>query len=165
MPRNEEEHGPRWRLRWTLLHRILAVNVFALAVLAGSIFYLDGFRRRLTDGSIVTAATQVRIVSDSLGLAEPHERDALLQRLGQHSQARLRVFGPDGSLKMDSWNGSPPTYELRDPSLEDWRKHVSRVLDNAFDAIVGAPSPPPRSVPEGRRLASWPEAIATMRRM
>ena len=31
-----------------LLHRILAVNIFALAILAGSIFYLDSFRGRLS---------------------------------------------------------------------------------------------------------------------
>jgi two-component system sensor histidine kinase ChvG len=64
---------------------------------------------------------------------------------------------------MDSWNGSPPTYELRDPSLENWRKHVSRVMDNAFDAIVAAPSPPPLAVPEGRLLSAWPEAVAALR--
>ena len=31
----------RWSGRWMLLHRILAVNILALAMLAGSIFYLD----------------------------------------------------------------------------------------------------------------------------
>jgi two-component system sensor histidine kinase ChvG len=145
-----------------LLHRILAINIFALAILAGSIFYLDGFRRRLTEGTVATAAMQVRIVSDSLALAEPHERASLLQRLGQHSQARLRVFGPDGSLRMDSWNGIQPTYELRDPALEDWRKHFSRTMDNAFDAIVGAPSPPKLQVPEARQLQGWAEASAAL---
>ncbi|MDB5723110.1 MAG: hypothetical protein JWP15_3728 [Alphaproteobacteria bacterium] len=146
-----------------LLHRILAINIFALAILAGSIFYLDGFRRRLTEGSIATAATQAQIASDSLSLAEPHEREDLLQRLGRHSRARLRVFDRSGALKMDSWNGTQPTYELRDPSQEDWRKHVSRTIDNVFDAMVGAPSPPPLAVPEGRTLDSWPEAVAALR--
>ena len=36
---------------WSLRHRILAVNIFALAILAGSIFYLDSFRSRLTAGA------------------------------------------------------------------------------------------------------------------
>jgi two-component system sensor histidine kinase ChvG len=146
-----------------LLHRILAINIFALAILAGSIFYLDGFRRRLTEGSVATAAMQARIVSDSLSLAETHERGALLQRLGQHSQARLRVFRREGELEMDSWNGTQPTYELRDPSQEDWRKHVSRTIDNGFDAIVGAPFPPALAIPEGRKLDAWPEAVAALR--
>ena len=34
----------RWTGRWMLRHRILAVNIFAVAILAGSIFYLDSFR-------------------------------------------------------------------------------------------------------------------------
>jgi two-component system response regulator ChvI len=34
--------------RVAIRHRILAVNIFALAILAGSIFYLDSFRGRLT---------------------------------------------------------------------------------------------------------------------
>ena len=163
LPRNEEEAPPIWAPRWTLLHRILAVNIFALAILAGSLFYLDGFRHRLTEGTVATAAMQVRLVAESLGLVEPQDRQALLQRLGQHSQARLRVFGRDGSLKLDSWSGGQPNYELRDPSLEGWRKRVSRTLDNGFDAIVGAPSPPTLRLPEGRRLDAWPEAVASLR--
>src|SRR3954462_4811225 len=111
LPRNEDEHGPLWSPRWTLLHRFLAVNIFALAILAGSIFYLDGFRHRLTEGTVATSAMQGRIVADSLALGEPNEQQALLKRLGVHSQARLRVFAGDGSLIMDSWNGSQPTYE------------------------------------------------------
>ena len=32
--------------RVALRHRILAVNVFAIVILAGSLFYLDSFRSR-----------------------------------------------------------------------------------------------------------------------
>ena len=123
----------------SLTARILAINIFALGILAGSLFYLDGFRHRLTEGAVATSAMQVRLVSESLGLLEAQERPLLLQRLGQTSQSRLRVFGPDGNVTMDSWIRSQPTYELRDPTLEGWRKRASRTMDNAFDAIVGAP--------------------------
>ena len=92
-----------------LLHRILAVNVFALAVLAGSIFYLDSFRGRMTAGAVTSAEAQVGIMADSLALAEPGEKTALLHRLGARSRTRLRVFGPDGALRMDSWRSAPPT--------------------------------------------------------
>jgi two-component system sensor histidine kinase ChvG len=141
-----------------LLHRILAVNLFALAILAGSIFYLDGFRRRLAEQGIVNAATEARLVADSFALAEPNEQQALLTGLGRHSATRLRIFGGDGRLLLDSWTGSPPTYDLRDPSREGWRKDFARKLDNAFDAMVGATRPPPLRVPEGSSLAQWPEA-------
>ncbi len=143
-----------------LLHRILAVNIFALAILAGSIFYLDGFRGRLTAGAIANAETQAGVMADSLSLAEPGEKAALLRRLGSRSKTRLRVFGADGSKRMDSWDGAPPTYQLRDPSKEPWRKDVARLLDNLFDAMVGAPAPPPLPMPEPERRDGWSEAAA-----
>ena len=146
-----------------LLHRILAVNIFALAVLAGSIFYLDSFRGRLTAGAVTGAETQVGIMADSLALAEPVEKSALLHRLGTRSRTRLRVFGADGQLRMDSWDGAPPTYELRDPAREPWRKNVARLLDNLFDAVAGAPPASPLPLPEPDRLTGWSEAVAALR--
>ena len=42
--------NPRaWSTRYSLVPRILAVNVFALLMLAGGILYLDSFRERLID--------------------------------------------------------------------------------------------------------------------
>jgi two-component system, OmpR family, sensor histidine kinase ChvG len=164
LPRSDEKDlDLKWSGRWMLLHRILAVNIFALAILAGSIFYLDSFRGRLTAGAVTSAETQVGIMADSLALAEPGERTALLHRLGARSRTRLRVFGADGTMRMDSWQGAPPTYELRDPRKEPWRKYVARSLDNAFDAMVGEPPPPPLPMPEPERLSGWSEAQAALR--
>ncbi|HEY0413755.1 MAG TPA: ATP-binding protein [Allosphingosinicella sp.] len=146
-----------------LLHRILAVNIFALAILAGSIFYLDGFRRRLTEEGLAHTQTEIRIVADSLALAEPKERTDLVRRLGLHSRTRLRLFDWGGRLAVDSWQGGAETYQLRDPAKENWRKAVARRLDRALDALVGAPAPPPLAVPEGSRIADWPEAAAALR--
>src|SRR4051812_39440439 len=136
-----------------LLHRILAINIFALAILAGSIFYLDGFRRRLTEQGIANAHTEVRMAADALALAEPNERQALLTRLGVHSRTRLRVFGADGRLLLDSWTGARPTYDLRDPAHENWQKDVALRLDRMIEAIVGSRRPPPLPFPEGSGLA------------
>ena len=164
MPRNDERDLElKWSGRWMLLHRILAVNVFALAVLAGSLFYLDSFRGRLTTGAVTAAETQVGIIADSLALAEPGEKTALLHRLGMRSRTRLRVFGADGTMRMDSWDGAAPTYQLRDPNKEPWRKNVARRLDNLFDAVVGAPAAPPLPQPEPERLDGWSEATAALR--
>lgn len=165
MERNDERDlDLKWSGRWMLLHRILAVNVFALAILAGSIFYLDGFRRRLTEEGMANAQTQIRIVADSLALAEPAERADLVHRLGQHSRTRIRLFDRQGRLLLDSWQGAAPTYTLRDPKQERWRKAVARQLDRALDAIVGAPAPPPLAVPESGRLEDWPEAAQALAR-
>jgi two-component system sensor histidine kinase ChvG len=156
----EKDLDLKWSGRWMLLHRILAVNIFALAVLAGSIFYLDSFRGRLTTGAVTSAETQVGIMADSLALAEPGEKKALLNRLGARSRTRLRVFGADGELRMDSWHAAPPTYELRDPAREPWRKNVARLLDNLFDAVAGKPPASPLTLPEPERLDGWSEAVA-----
>ena len=163
MERNDEtDLALRWSGGWMLLHRILAVNVFALAILAGSIFYLDGFRSRLTANAIANAETQAEIVSDSLSLAEPGERSALLHRLGEHSKTRIRTYRRDGARTMDSWEGAKPNYVLRDPKLENWRKDVARLMDNAFDAIVGERELPPLRTELPDRLDSWPEAEAAL---
>ncbi|HEX8064432.1 MAG TPA: stimulus-sensing domain-containing protein, partial [Allosphingosinicella sp.] len=163
MARNDEKDlDLKWSGRWMLLHRILAVNIFALAVLAGSIFYLDSFRARLTAGAVTGAETQAGIMADSLALAEPGEKTALLHRLGARSRTRLRVFGPDGALRMDSWNAAPPTYELRDPATEPWRKSAARLLDNLFDAVAGKPPALPLTLPEPERLEGWSEAAAAL---
>ena len=146
-----------------LLHRILAVNIFALAVLAGSIFYLDGFRQRLTETATMTAEMQARNVATALVFTEAGKREELLRRLGRSSLTRLRLFDASGELKMDSWAGAEPTYELRDPRTEGWRKAAARTLDRAFDSIVGAPTPPPLEQPESDMLAGWPEAAAALR--
>ena len=141
-----------------LLHRILAVNIFALALLAGSIFYLDGFRGRLTTGAVTNAETQARIAADALAVAEAGVEPKLLRRVGRASGTRLRVYGADGSKVLDSWAEAPPTYELRDPADDTLRKRLARGLDNAFDAIVGAPSPPDLQLSMADDISVWPEA-------
>ena len=141
-----------------LLHRILAVNIFALALLAGSIFYLDGFRGRLTEGAVRNAETQARIAADAVSVARRDLKPRILRRIGRASGTRLRVYLADGSKAMDSWAGAPPTYELRDPLNEPLRKRIARRLDIAFDAIVGKPTPPDLVLHPVDRLANWPEA-------
>src|SRR3954468_22449994 len=159
LERNDEQDlAVRWSGRWILLHRILAINVLALAILAGSIFYLDGFRRRLTEQGLANARTEVRMAADALALAEPNERQALLTRLGAHSRTRLRVFGADGKLLLDSWTNAPPTYDVRDPAQQGWRKDFALRLDRTIEAMVGSRRAPPLVYPEGETLAAWPEA-------
>jgi two-component system sensor histidine kinase ChvG len=152
----------RWSNRWTLTHRILAVNIFALAMLAGSLFYLDSFRGRLTAARVAEAETHVRLIGEALAVTPPAEWPPLLRRMGHDSGSRLRIYGADGRKELDSWHGAAPTYQLRNPADEQWTKEVARLLDNAFDAIVGAKQPPPLVEPVPDRLRSWPEAVAVL---
>jgi len=146
-----------------LLHRILAVNIFVLAILAGSIFYLDGFRSRLTESAVATAATEARIAADALFVARRDLKPPMLRRIGRASGTRLRVYDAGGRKSLDSWADAAPTYQLRDPALEPWRKNVARRLDNAFNAIVGAPSPPDLKLESDADVGAWPEAAQTLR--
>ena len=153
----------RWSTRWTLTHRILAVNIFAVAILAGSVFYLDSFRTRLTSDRIDHARSEARIIARAVSDADPKARPQLLRDLGRSSKGRLRLYGTDGAKLIDSWNGAPPTYRLRDPVSESWKKDAARLLDRGFDAILGKKSPPPYLPPARDRLEAWPEARAALR--
>jgi len=158
-----DQKALRWSTRWTLTHRILAVNIFAVAILAGSLFYLDSFRTRLTSDRVDHARTEARIIARAVSAAAPEEHAQLLRDLGQISRSRLRVYGADGAKLSDSWNGAPPTYRLRDPVSESWKKDAARMLDRGFDAILGKKSPPPYLPPQRDRLEAWPEARAALR--
>ena len=164
MARNDERDlALRWSGRLSLTQRILAINIFALAILAGSVFYLDSFRTRLTIDRVEQAKTEARIIAEAISVASPGARRQLLQDLGQGSETRLRVYDRDGSKRLDSWNGAPHTYHLRDPVKEPWTKDIARLLDRGFDAIVAAERPPLYSPPHNDRLGAWPEAVEALR--
>jgi len=153
----------RWSRRWTLTHRILAVNIFALAILAGSLFYLDSFRSRLTSARLSEVETQANLIRDTLAITPPELWRPLLNKLGRVSRSRLRIYELDGSKQLDNWDGAPPTYTMHEADSEKWPKNVALMLDNALDAIVGAERPPQIEEPAVDRLASWPEAAAALR--
>ena len=159
MPRNEDRDlRLSWSRRLSLRQRILAVNIFAIAILAGSIFYLDGFRSRLTDAQVEQSISEVVMIAHMLAVLPEQARRPVLVRLGQDSGTRLRVYARDGRKTADSWDGGPPTYELKDPAEEPWYRGIALGLDNAFDAIVGAPRRPLFEPPAQDVLEAWPEA-------
>lgn len=164
LPRNDERDlALRWSGRLSLTQRILAVNIFALAILAGSLFYLDSFRARVTADRLNHARTEARIIAQAIAVAPPGTRRGLLRDLGAGSGTRLRIYDAGGAKRMDSWDGAPPTYTLRDPRQEGWDKDVARLLDNGFDSIVGASRPPDFVPSADDSLASWPEARTALR--
>lgn len=151
-----------WSRRFSLRQRILAVNVVAVAILAGSLFYLDSFRNRLTQARIDQARSEAAMIANVIPALPVPARAAALARLGRDSGTRLRLYGPDGARRYDSWAGQAPTYELRDPAGESWERWLARAIDGAFDAIVGAPRPPRLRPSATDRLPAWPEAQAAL---
>ena len=159
---DDRELRLRWSRRLSLRQRILAVNIFAIVILAGSLFYLDSFRGRLTEDRIDQSRSEAVMIAHMLGAVPPEMRQPILVRLGRDSGTRLRIYSRQGVKEADSWAGASPTYELRDPSREAWYRGVARALDNGFDAIVGARRPPLYVLETVDRLAAWPEAAAAL---
>ncbi len=154
----DRELRPSWSRRLSLRQRILAVNIFAVAILAGSLFYLDGFRSRLTQARVEQSQSEAVMIAHMLAALPPRAHQPLLVRLGADSGTRLRVYRRDGGKSADSWRNARPTYELRNPADEPWYRGVARALDNGFDAIVGAPRRPLFAPSAVDRLPAWPEA-------
>ena len=149
-----------WSKRWSLTTRILAVNIFALAMLAGGFFYLDSYRAQLVDARLEQAGTQAHLIAEALDAVPADSRPALLEKLERTSDLRLRVYDRAGARVLDSWSQGPPTYQLRDPEEEGWQRQAARSLDKAIDVIVGADKPERFVEPRHDTLAAWPEALA-----
>src|SRR6478735_2367582 len=77
-----------WSGRWTLAHRILAVNVLTLALVAFAIIYLDSYRNRLEKERIHKSAAEASMAAIALASVPPAGRDALLADLSRDNQSR-----------------------------------------------------------------------------
>ena len=96
-----------WTKRLTLRQRILAVNIFAVAILFGAVFYLDSFRTRLTQARMEQAQSEAVMIAHMMAAVPPEAREPILIRLGRDSGTRLRLYAPAGQKVADSWTGAP----------------------------------------------------------
>src|SRR3546814_12439841 len=102
-PRSDDgDLALRWSGRVSLTPRILAVNIFALALLAGGFFYLDSYRSRIADSRVAQAAREVRLVAEELADTAPERRHRLLLRLARDTGARLRLSDDAGDANPGS---------------------------------------------------------------
>ncbi len=163
--RRDDGLNLRWSRRWSLGQRIMAVNLFALLMLAGGILYLDSFRDRLIDQRREQAAVEARMMADALDQTRAGGGDVagLAARLGRTTGARLRLFDAAGRLASDSWSRTGPTYVLRDPAAEPWQKHVARFLDRVIESVGRAPKLLPFVEHRPSTRATWPEVAAAAR--
>ena len=147
-----------WTARWTLTWRILAVNIFAVLILALGVIYLDAFRNKLSKERIQRTEREAEITAIIARSVPDEQRPQALAAIGESTRSRIRLYAPDGSLIADSWNATGPTYRLRDPSTESWMKDAARALDRGFNALVGEKYAPDFVEPARDTLAAWPEA-------
>ena len=161
-PTPDESSTPRWRGRGSLTRRILAVNIIALALVGGSIFYLDGFRTRLIEERRTQQESELELIATVLASSPDSARPAIIRALGQQAGDRIRVYNGKGELTLDSWRLGPRTFRLVDPATETWDARVARWMDAIVDRIVRAQIPPP-FIDQGRSNArNWPELVAVM---
>src|SRR3546814_13202694 len=91
----EQEESPLvWSARWSLTTRILAVNILAVALLAGGFYYLDTYRSRLVDTRIEVMQEQLAMLDSALVPARPDQRPTLHREITQTTQTRLRLQRP-----------------------------------------------------------------------
>src|SRR5438309_599406 len=98
----------RWSGRWTLAHRILALNVLTLLLVVLSTLYLDVFRARL--GKERTQQIRLETASTSVALANVPQAQwsQILAAVSKTTRDRFRLYSPDGRLLIDSWNVTGP---------------------------------------------------------
>ena len=144
----------RGRRRASLVWRILAVNLFALAMLAGGILYLDSYQGRLIDARRAEVARQAGLIAAALGevaATNPARFGPLARTLAARANVGL-IHAVDGLGPVAQEIVEPP-FTPRDPADEPVRRRVALAIDRAIDWLVGAPPVPP-----------WPpDARATMR--
>lgn len=160
----QRRHG-RLRLLSPITLRILAVNVLALALLAGGILFLGQYERGLIESELGVLRAQSRLLGVALAegaldsrseadrelAAEPAQR--LVRRLTEPDGARIRLFAPDGRLIADSRKLLGPGGVIEIEPLTDpgGRGVVERLVNAAYNAIV-------RLLPTPSRFPRYREA-------
>ena len=148
-----------WSGRWTLAHRILAVNLLTLVLVGLAILYLESYRNRLEKERVHKIAAEASMAATALRSVRPDRREVLLADLSRQNESRIRLYGPDGRRQLDSWHLTGPTYRLRDPAEQRWNKDAARALDRGFNAIVGEETLEDFIEPENDRADAWTEVV------
>ncbi|HXH15867.1 MAG TPA: stimulus-sensing domain-containing protein [Sphingomonas sp.] len=153
----------RWSGQISLTRRILAVNIFALLLLAGGFFYLDSYRSRVVDNRVAQTAREARLIGEAVAAVDPASRDPLVVRLARDTGSRIRIFDARGNGVVDSRALGLRNFVLMDPDKEDWDQTAARFLDAGIDVVVMAPRPPLYRERTGRQ--QWPDVtVARTRR-
>src|SRR3954468_20302653 len=119
----------KWSSRVSLTPRILAVNIFALALLGGGFSYLDSYRSRIVDSRVAEARGEVRLIAQALASATAERRDLLVLSLARDTGTRIRLYDEGGKLLTDSQELGLRNLMLRDPDKDPWSQSAARFLD------------------------------------
>lgn len=129
----------RWWTRLTRLRpsriglRLLAFNVLLVFLPVAGILYLDVYEAQLLEIQERGMVQQARLVAAALagGAAiDPAAAEALLARLGQRGEARIRIYDASGTLIADSARLLTPAERVTTEAASDYtpRRVRDRVL-------------------------------------
>src|SRR3546814_10410356 len=88
--------------------------------------YLDTYRTRLVDTRIAVMVDKLAMFDVALEAARPDQRQRLIGEFTRVTESRLRFYDTSGRKIDDSFAHAPPTYTLRDPTLQPWKRDVAR---------------------------------------
>src|SRR5499427_1978312 len=139
----------RWPIS-PLTRRILAVNVLALALLAGGFLYLGKYQASLigqqieslkTQGEVFAAALGEGAVLDSVDEGEillPDLARQMMRRLVEPTRTRARLFDVRGDIIADSrvLRGPGDTVQVHALETPEREGAILRVADQIYDWIV-----------------------------
>ncbi len=140
--------------------RILAVNIIALGLMAGSLFYLDSYRKQLLEVRFKLARAEAEITADGLAETPIAGRRALVERVSTDQSLRLRLYDASGKLILDSDSVSGPAYRFIDPDSEPFLLQTAREIDRAMNWVLGTTPVPDYADPPGESVDAWPELAA-----
>ena len=148
-----------WSRGLSLTTRILAVNLFVVALLGAGLFFLDSYRVRLIAEREQAARNQATFLARSLPSIAEENRADYVNIFGQQHQSRIRIYNNNGVKILDSFANQRPTYVFRDPDKEPWRKVAARGIDKLFDFLVGAQALQSFVEPKVDTDKAWPEVL------
>ncbi len=147
-----------WSKRFSLTTRILAVNIFALALMVFGLFALDSFRTGLFEERLKTSRIKMDAIAEIITETPVDKRADYLVRIGEKNDSRIRLYDDKGEKVIDNFLISEPTYTLRDPDDEPIEKIAARYLDYVFNFLVLEPNLQSFEEPEDDRLSAWEHA-------
>ena len=112
-----------WTRRVSLTARILTFNIIALALMAGSLFYLDSLRKQLIAERFRLARSEVEITADALAEAGVDKRRPLLARIATAEKSVAQTVCPDRAKNAASRPDPQPSSRTTDAGarrLGEW---------------------------------------------
>src|SRR6516165_4498331 len=142
--------GGRWPIS-PLTRRILAVNVLALALLAGGFLYLGKYQASLVGQQVESLRTQGQVFAAALGegavwdsaeegeILLPDLARQTLRRVVEPTRTRARLFDVKGDILADSrvLRGPGDSIQVHELPAPKTAGPIMRWMDRGYDWVVG----------------------------